>query len=407
MAREMHTVNEMFDRYAKERLPNLSARTKIDYGRHINKLREAFGAKDVTALTRKEIVDFMNVPKGKIQRNRMLAVLSAAYTEALLWEWVEGNPCSLIERHKPKQRDRRLTEEEFQAARNLVAKAPVSGWRLALVMDLARYTGQLQSDVTSLRWSQINDEEGTILFRHRITRKKVTVMITPELRAVLDRAKQRSGKSQYLVTTRLGTPYTSEGIRAMWQRFLQRKWRATGNDPFTFHDIRRLACEAHTAKQVRETEDSVAAYPQFDAVVRAEATEMAKHYKVFYCLELSIRKLIAGTMEKAYGRDWWNSGKVEQQIKQEVDNLMSKEIDSGMTQRSERELDYTTFGQLSQIIVQNWDVFDKALKSRNAVRNVMASLNRIRGPIAHFSPMSEREVKRLQLTVEDWFSILL
>lgn len=68
----------------------------------------------------------------------------------------------------------------------------------------------------------------------------------------------------------------------------------------------------------------------------------------------------------------------------------------------------TTFGQLGQIIVQNWDsVFEKQFKSRNAVGNVMAGLNRIRGPIAHCSPMSEREVRRLALTVEDWFSILL
>jgi integrase len=403
----MHTVNEMFDKYEKERLPELSARTKIDYARHIKTLRREFGEGVASALTRQEISDFMKVSKGKILRNRMLAVLSAAYREALDWGWIQGNPCSLIERHVPQPKDRQLTEEEFQAARKLVAKAPRSGWRLALVMDLARYTGQLQGDIISLRWSQVNEEEGTILFRHRITRKKITVLVTPELRAVLDRAKQRSGKNQYVVTTRAGMPYTSDGIRAMWQRFMQRKWKATGNDPFTFHDIRRLACEAHRVKQVRETQDTVAAYPQFDAVVRAEATEMAKHYKVFYCLELSIRKLIISTMEKAYGPDWWNSGKVNQQIKQAVDDLMSKEIDSGMAQRSERELDYTTFGQLSQLIIQNWDVFDKVLKSRNAVGNIMASLNRIRGPIAHFSPMSDREVKRLELTVEDWFSILV
>lgn len=402
----MHTVNEVFDKYEKERLPQLSARTKDGYRRHIKTLRREFGSIVASALTRQAISDFMKVSKGKIQRNRMLATLSTAYTEAVKWGWVQGNPCSRLERNKLKQRDRQLTEEEFQAARKLVARAPRSGWRLALVMDLARYTGQLQGDIVNLRWSQVNNEEGTILFRHRITRKKITVLVTPELRAVLDDAKRRSGTNPYVVTTKTGTPYTSDGIRAMWQRFMQRKWSATGNDPFTFHDIRKLAKEAQNASTAAETEDTAAEYPQFDAMVRAEASEMAKHYKVFYCLEISIRKLITATMEKTYGSDWW-SVKANPQIKQEVANLMSKEVDSGMTQRSAREIDYTTFGQLSQIIIQNWDVFDKVLKSRNAVGNVMASLNRIRGPIAHFSPMSDREVKRLELTVEDWFSILL
>jgi integrase len=402
----MHTVNEMFDKYEKERLPELSARTKIDYGRHIKTLRQEFGATVASALTRQQITDFMNVPKGKIHRNRILAVLSAAYREALGWGWVQGNPCSHIERHESEPTDRRLTEEEFQAARKFAGKARRSGWRVVFVMDLARQTGQLQGDIIGLRWSQVNDTDGTILFRHHVTRKKIAVPITPEMRALLDRARKQSAKSEYVVSTSKGTRYTGEGFRAMWQR-LMKKWEKTGNDTFTFHDIRKLAKEAQSARRSGEAQDTVADYPQFDALVRAEALEMAKHYKVFYCLEISIRKLIVNVMEGAYGPDWWNSGKVNQQIKQEVDNLMSKEIDSGMTQRSERQIDYTTFGQLSQIIIQNWDVFDKVPKSRNAVGNVMASLNRIRGPIAHFSPMSDREVKRLELTVEDWFSILL
>jgi hypothetical protein len=47
-------------------------------------------------------------------------------------------------------------------------------------------------------------------------------------------------------------------------------------------------------------------YPQFDANVRAQASEMAKHYEFFYSLETSIRKLVSATIEDAEKReDWW------------------------------------------------------------------------------------------------------
>jgi hypothetical protein len=79
-----------------------------------------------------------------------------------------------------------------------------------------------------------------------------------------------------------------------------------------------------------------------------------------------------------------------------------REIESGMTPRSDEMLDYTTFGELSQIIENNWDLFGSILK---AVKRVMANLNTLRGPIANCSPLAEDEVVRLQLSVRDWFRL--
>jgi hypothetical protein len=74
-----------------------------------------------------------------------------------------------------------------------------------------------------------------------------------------------------------------------------------------------------------------------------------------------------------------------------------------MTRRSDDEIDYTTFGELSVIITSNWDLFGTVFSSRRAVEKVMNSLNLLRGPIAHCCPISDDEVLRLQLTVKDWF----
>lgn len=144
-------------------------------------------------------------------------------------------------------------------------------------------------------------------------------------------------------------------------------------------------------------------YPQFEQAVRAEAATMAAHYELFYCLEQSIRKLITDTLHELAGVDWWASGTVPANIVSDVKDRIQREVDSGFTRRSDREIDYTTFGELSIIIGANWGVFGAIFSSRRAVERIMSSLNLLRGPIAHCSPLSEDEVDRLYLTMKDWF----
>lgn len=147
-------------------------------------------------------------------------------------------------------------------------------------------------------------------------------------------------------------------------------------------------------------------YPQFEQIVRAEAADMAKHYELFYCLEQSIRKLIAETLQESAGAKWWDSGRIPPAIVQEVKGRLQKETDSGVTRRSDAAIDYTTFGELAVIITSSWDLFGTIFTSRRAVEKVMSSLNVLRGPIAHCCPLSEDEVDRLRLTVKDWFRMI-
>lgn len=151
---------------------------------------------------------------------------------------------------------------------------------------------------------------------------------------------------------------------------------------------------------------SVEYYPQFEQAVRAEAADMSEHYELFYCLEQSIRKLITETLHEAEGSDWWNSGKIPPEIHKQVADRLQRELESGMTQRSDALLDYTNFGELSVIITSNWDLFSTVLTNQRAVTRVMSSLNLLRGSIAHCCPISEDEVERLRLSVKDWFRLM-
>ncbi|MBP1843108.1 hypothetical protein J2046_001362 [Rhizobium petrolearium] len=147
-------------------------------------------------------------------------------------------------------------------------------------------------------------------------------------------------------------------------------------------------------------------YPQLDADLRAEGARMAKHYEVFYSLETSIRRLVAETFEaEPVTSNWWDMY-VPETIRNEVTQRVRKEMDAGVSRRSQNELDYTTFGELSVIITSNWPIFGSIFNSKKAVEKVFASLNALRNPIAHCCPLAEDEQLRLRLTVRDWFRLM-
>jgi hypothetical protein len=150
-----------------------------------------------------------------------------------------------------------------------------------------------------------------------------------------------------------------------------------------------------------------AEYVQFEAELRREAARMSEFYEVFYCLENSIRRLVVETMVESEGADWWNGAHVdEKRIREPVAARRKREIDSGITPRSDDLIDYTTFGELSQLITDNWELFDPIFRSKTAVSNVSNQLNLLRGPIAHCNPTDELEQDRLNLAVRTWFKIM-
>lgn len=146
-------------------------------------------------------------------------------------------------------------------------------------------------------------------------------------------------------------------------------------------------------------------YDQFEVEIRKQALEMSQYYEVFYCLEVSIRQLVLNTLHDAEGGDWWLSDRVPDGFRTEVANLQKKDLESGITPRSENQLDYLTFGQLGQLITSNFDLFGAVLSSKPAVSRIMNQLNLLRNPIAHCCPLAEDEKERLGLTVRDWFRL--
>lgn len=228
-------LREYFERYKREVIPTLGVRTQKDYARHIVVLDRVFGHMRPDEVKPRDIGAFLDRPKGRIQANRQVAVLSAIYGKMVgRWYVAETNPCRDVERNPAKRRTRYVTDAEFELVRGIASP------RLALAMDLALLTGQRQGDLITLPFKNVTAEG--ILFRQAKTGKRLLVGMSPALEAVIARARVMVPAVDiggYVIRTRKGAPYTSEGFRACWQRTMQRAMRRELlAERFTFHDLR-------------------------------------------------------------------------------------------------------------------------------------------------------------------------
>lgn len=136
-----------------------------------------------------------------------------------------------------------------------------------------------------------------------------------------------------------------------------------------------------------------------------ESNIMGIQYQKFYCLERSIRQLVREVMSERYDDNWWV--KVDSRVRDNVKSNLEYELDTSHTKRSEHKIDYTTFGDLRKILNAQWEIFKpKFNRNLNSVNEVMIDLNRLRVPIAHCTPLAEKEIKRLEIRIDDWYDLL-
>ncbi len=156
------------------------------------------------------------------------------------------------------------------------------------------------------------------------------------------------------------------------------------------------------AKLLQEILDHITS----DEVLKSEAIEMSSYYTLFYTLERSIRKMIVEVMEEKYGENWWDNV-IHFSIKETVERMMENEMETPHSKRSDHFIDYTSFIQLKNIIFHNWELFEgKFNKKKKSIDEILTDINRLRWPIAHSTPMVSKEIQRLEMRLDDWYSAL-
>lgn len=239
------TVAEILDRYQAQCLPQLSPRTARDYVRHIGHLKARFGDRIASELKPRDFGPFIQERSGKrgeVQRVRQLAVLSAAFTQAVsFWYLLDSNVLRDVKRPKRPPRDRLIEPHEFESVRS---GAPL---RVQLMMDLALRLGQRQGDLLDLKWSAL--QNGYVNLQQGKTGKRLAIEITPELKRIFGKCWLLPNRAEYVITRKCGGRYTSEGFRALWQRTIN-SYCKRGGARFTFHDIRALCATKCSSPEI-------------------------------------------------------------------------------------------------------------------------------------------------------------
>jgi integrase len=111
----------------------------------------AIGSRDIEKLHREL--------KGTPYRaNRVLALLSSMFSEAMRWKWTKENPARGIERYQEHRRERWLQDDELTRLHSALNKYPDQ--KAANAIRLIALTGSRKSEVLKAKWDEFDMERG-------------------------------------------------------------------------------------------------------------------------------------------------------------------------------------------------------------------------------------------------------
>lgn len=140
----------------------------------------------------------------------------------------------------------------------------------------------------------------------------------------------------------------------------------------------------------------------FSPRIISYATKMSSVFMVFYCLENAVRELIQERLAERHGLMWWND-KIPKSIRDNVEKLKDKEkLNRYHAQRSANNIGYTFFGQLCQIIINNWEDFSDLFPDQHWINSRFNDLEMSRNIIMHTGNLPEIEIERIESICRDW-----
>ena len=226
----LSTMSSLMDLYVKDKLPEKSKNTQYGYLSQLRFLRAVFGSMAPHEVLPKDIYGYRS-RRPKVSANREIALLSTVMQYGVELGLLNVNPCRSVKRNTEKPRDRYVTDEEFQAVRSAASES------VRLAMDIAYQTGLRMADILKLTLRDVG--ESGITIRTNKDRKNLVFTWTPELRAVVERSRQRKVTGLALVCTRDGGKYSESGFKSVWQRLIVKAFK-TGiiAERFQFRDLR-------------------------------------------------------------------------------------------------------------------------------------------------------------------------
>lgn len=150
--------------------------------------------------------------------------------------------------------------------------------------------------------------------------------------------------------------------------------------------------------------DGAVSIEDFTAKIRLGAIKMSSVYMAFFAFENSVRDLLTERLTDRVGVDWWNKA-VSAKIKKKVEDRRKKdEKNKWHSPRAIENIAYTDFGDMASIVIENWSHFEDLFPTQDWIKTRLDDLEQSRNTIAHNNVLSERDVQRIRMYLQDWIS---
>lgn len=209
------SFRRLIDSYrASPRFTKLSALSKRDYHKRLEKIGDWLGDKDASRYPRPEVIRMRDAHSDKAREaNYLVSVMSVLMEHAIDLGWRNENPAKGVSKFKLGAGYQPWSEidiEKFRAVADPITR---------LIFELALGSGQRPGDLPKMRWSDFDGDEIRIV--QNKTGAELWIPPTASLRDHLETAKQ-TANGLTILSTENGQPFTYYGIAARIRRFCKK-----------------------------------------------------------------------------------------------------------------------------------------------------------------------------------------
>jgi hypothetical protein len=139
-----------------------------------------------------------------------------------------------------------------------------------------------------------------------------------------------------------------------------------------------------------------------DDVQVSNAKQTAVVYTAIAAFENGVRTLVTKTLIEKFQEAWWEKGATPN-IRERAQKRMDDEQSARWhAQRGQDPINYTTFGDLKNIMQNNWDAFEDLVGSLAWASGIFDVIERSRNVIMHSGNLEREDIERLGVNIRDW-----
>jgi integrase len=240
VARAGHTLGVLAEDYLAQQQTQLRPGSLREVARHLRLYAAPLHGLSVDSIDQRTIADRLSAierSSGAVTANRVQSSLSALFGWAMREGRAASNPVALTNKRQERPRDRVLSDAELA----LIWRALDDG-QYGCIVKLLMLSGQRLTEITELRWSEIDFDRDVISLPASRTKndRPHDVPLAPTMKALLQEQPRRGDRD--LVFGRRTGAFT--GLSGAKRKLDARVRELNGGKPippWVHHDLRRTA----------------------------------------------------------------------------------------------------------------------------------------------------------------------